>query len=447
MTLDRRSLLLAAPAAAPLLAGAAPAGAQRADAVMSAHGIDAVELGIIADSGVPLTTALQGAIDQAAGRRRALLLPPGVIETGPLALRPGSRLAGTGRQTTLRLVGAGPLLEASDAPEVVLFDLALEAPAAGDAAAVARFADCDGLALAHLAITGGGNGIALERCGGAIRECRFAGAAGAAIFSLDATGLAIVGNLVEDCANNGILVWRSAPGADGTIVARNRVRRITAEAGGSGQNGNGINLFRAGHVIVEANRIDNCAFSAVRANSASDCQIIANSCSGLGEVAIYAEFAFEGAVISGNIVDGAATGIAITNFNEGGRLAVCSGNIVRNLALRDGEDRRGNGITAEADTVVTGNVVEGAPIAGLVLGWGPHLRNVSATGNVIRDCGVGIAVSVARRAGAALISNNLIAAPGGVAIQGYEWDRAVGGELVGGTDRWPHLTISGNVGA
>jgi putative cofactor-binding repeat protein len=48
----------------------------------------------------------------------------------------------------------------------------------------------------------------------------------------------------------------------------------------------------------------------------------------LGEVALYAEFDFPGTVIANNIVDTAAMGISVTNFNEGGRLAVLQGNLI-----------------------------------------------------------------------------------------------------------------------
>ena len=36
-------------------------------------------------------------------------------------------------------------------------------------------------------------------------------------------------------------------------------------------------------------------------------------------------------VIANNIVDGAALGVSVTNFDEGGRLAVVQGNLIRNL--------------------------------------------------------------------------------------------------------------------
>ena len=69
----------------------------------------------------------------------------------------------------------------------------------------------------------------------------------------------------------------------------------------------------------------------------------------------------------------------------------------------------GIGIAVEADTAVTGNVIENAPTAGIMLGWGHYLRDVAATGNVVRKADIGIAVSVATGAGTALIANNVIA--------------------------------------
>ncbi len=217
----------------------------------------------------------------------------------------------------------------------------------------------------------------------------------AGIFSLDARGLDIAHNAVMDCGNNGIQVWRSAAGEDGTTVVANRIARIAAKAGGTGQNGNGINVFRAGGVLAASNRIEACAYSAIRGNSAENIQMVGNACRKLGEVALYAEFSFAGALIASNVIDEAANGIAVTNFNEGGRLAVVQGNLVRNLFRREHEpvDKRGIGIGIEADAAVTGNVVEDAPTAGISAGWGPYLRDVAITGNVIRKAGIGIMVS------------------------------------------------------
>src|SRR5690606_3594203 len=119
-----------------------------------------------------------------------------------------------------------------------------------------------------------------------------------------------------------------------------------------------------------------------------------------------------GAVVNSNVVDGAAIGISIANLDQGGRMAVVSGNIVRNLVdaapYSDEAPGFGIGITVEADTAVTGNVVEGAPRYGMMLGWGPFLRNVVATGNVVRDCAEGFAVSVVEGAGSAVVADNVI---------------------------------------
>ncbi len=158
-------------------------------------------------------------------------------------------------------------------------------------------------------------------------------------------GLLIARNTIFDAGNNGIQVWRSDAGDDGTIVSDNRIEAIDNRAGGSGQYGNAINVFRAGNVMVRGNRIKDCAFTAVRGNAASNIQIEGNSIVTAREVAIYAEFGFEGAVIANNTVDGAAIGVSVTNFKEGGRLAVVQGNLIRNLlparpAGTDPGDRR-----------------------------------------------------------------------------------------------------------
>ncbi len=189
-------------------------------------------------------------------------------------------------------------------------------------------------------------------------------------------------------------------------MSLNRIEDIEARNGGTGENGNGINIFRAGNVIVSNNRISGCAYSAVRGNASANLQILGNNCTDIGEVAFYAEFGFEGTVISGNLVDGAASGISVTNFNEGGRLAVVQGNLIRNLRLRPEEpvDKRGDGIAVEADAVVSGNVVENAPGIGIAAGWGRYLRDVVISGNLVRKAERGIVVSVSEGAGSCLIT-------------------------------------------
>src|SRR5436309_7923560 len=111
----------------------------------------------------------------------------------------------------------------------------------------------DGGALVHLAqgrgvrimdcevVAAGGNGIKLEAVEGAVTGTNVSGAAEAGIFSRDARGLTIQGNIVRGAGNNGILVWRTTKGDDGTLVIDNRIEDIAAKRGGSGQFGNAIN--------------------------------------------------------------------------------------------------------------------------------------------------------------------------------------------------------------
>ena len=155
-------------------------------------------------------------------------------------------------------------------------------------------------------------------------------------------------------------------------------------------------------------------------------------------------------MIANNVVDGAALGVAVTNFNQGGRFAVVQGNVIRNLVAKrpagtDPNDGAGIGIGVEADSAVTGNVIENAPSAGISVGFGQHLRDVTVTGNVVRMAGVGIAVSVAPGAGAAVIADNLIAGARDGAIVGMEWKKPVTGDLAkDGAARYAQLAISGN---
>ena len=207
-------------------------------------------------------------------------------------------------------------------------------------------------------------------------------------------------------------------------------------------------MFKADNVIVRNNIIRKAAFSAIRGNAASDIQIVGNNCVGLDEVAIYSEFDFEGALVADNVIDEAGSGISITNFKEGGRLATVRGNIVRNVRARiagAAPETEGFGIGVEADTAVTGNVIENAETAGIVAGWGEYLRDVAITGNVVRASGIGVAVSVVAGAGAVAISGNLFAAVKRGAIVGMDHRKPVTGDLaLAGAERYPLLRITGN---
>jgi uncharacterized secreted repeat protein (TIGR03808 family) len=365
----------------------------------------------------------------------------------------GTRLIGVPGATRIIATDNAPIIVARGADYILLSGIIFDGSGKTlpDKSGLIQLAAGRGIAIRDCEVLGAGrNGIVLEGIEGEVTTTTVTGALGTAILSLDARGLVIARNTIRNAANNGIQVWRSQPGDDGTQVLDNRIEDTAAQAGGSGQNGNAINVFRAHNVIVRGNRIRNAAFSAVRGNAASNIQITNNTCTGLGEVAIYAEFGFEGAVIANNTVDGASIGIAVTNFNEGGRLAVVQGNLIRNLVTRrpagtDPNDGNGIGIGVEADTAVTGNIIENAPVAGISVGWGQYLRDVSVTGNVVRGAGVGIAVSVTPGAGSAVIADNLIAAVKNGAIVGMDQRKTMTGDLArDGAARYAQLAINGN---
>jgi uncharacterized secreted repeat protein (TIGR03808 family) len=150
--------------------------------------------------------------------------------------------------------------------------------------------------------------------------------------------------------------------------------------------------------------------------------------------------------VSSNMVDGASTGVSVTNFDRRGRLATVVGNVLRNLArpLPQGGENAGVGIHVEAATEVSGNAVDAATFAGLSLGYGVGLGDVVATDNILSDCGFGIAVSVAPGAGAATIRGNRIVRARRGAIVGMEWDRIAVPDLIADATRRPLRTIIGN---
>ncbi|MBN8964370.1 MAG: TIGR03808 family TAT-translocated repetitive protein, partial [Rhizobiales bacterium] len=353
MTIDRRSLLTvsALTGAVPAVSWITPASA----APLTAFGIDATELGVRAGGGADQTQMLQAAIDRAAGARVPLMLGPGDYRVGGLTLPNIAQIAGVRVATRLIFTGGRALIGASGADHVTLSGLVLDgAGLPMEINGLVPFERCDDLRIVDCEIVNAGRtALRLQTVQGVVSGNVIAKAADVAIYSLDARGLAIQNNTIRGAGNGGILVHRSSAGDDGTLVLDNRIEDIANVAGGSGQFGNAINVFRAGNVIVRGNRISRAAFSAVRGNAASNIQILGNTATDIGEVAIYSEFGFEGAVIANNTVDGAAIGVAVANFNEGGRLAVVQGNLIRNLkpkrpAGTDPNDGAGMGISVEA---------------------------------------------------------------------------------------------------
>lgn len=405
------------------------------------YGLDAAQFGLRPGSSDDQSRLLQVALGEAAKRDAPLLIAPGRYRISRIALPDGARLIGVPGATQLVAAQAGPLLVARGLRRATLSGVTLDGLGI-------RVAGREGLLdaedVADLGIrdcafvNAGAVGLVLNRTGGSVETSAFRNMAESALFSLDSRELQIERNRVEDCGNNGIQLWRSQPGDDRSIVRGNRIDRIRADAGGDGPNGNGISLYKAGGVIIEGNSLRDCALTFIRNNSGSSVQILGNQGKRCGECGIYSEFAFEGAIITSNLVEDCAQGANITNLDYGGRLSVFANNIVRNArkGLYPGvkEPIGGIGVHVEAEAAVTGNVIEGASDIGISLGWSWGMRNLVATGNMVRKTGIGISVSLVPKQRNALIASNVIAEATRGAVVGMEYGKAVTGDLTKAPD-------------
>ncbi|MEO0980605.1 MAG: TIGR03808 family TAT-translocated repetitive protein, partial [Pseudomonadota bacterium] len=267
--------------------------------------IDSADLGLIPNASNDQTAQFQNAVNRAVERGRALFLPAGTYPVANLRLPSGTLIVGVPGRTRLVYQGGGGLLiRAEGVSNIGLQGLTFDGAnrSIGDfTEGLLHFVGVRNLAIDNCDVAGSSKmGLVLDRCSGRVENSRIYGAAEAGIRSNEADGLAITGNTVTDCANGGIWIHRWREGEDGTLVSGNRIERIGARYGGTGQFGNGINVFRAGGVLISNNRITDCAFSAIRSNTGSNVQIQGNSCLRSGESAIYTEFNFQGANIANN---------------------------------------------------------------------------------------------------------------------------------------------------
>ena len=444
MTVSRRSLLAtalfgtASLAAAPAI-GQAPARASTG--ALGQFGLDASQFGMRPGSPDDQSRQLQNALSEAAKRQAPLVIAPGRYRVSRVVLPNGARLIGVPGATRLVAAQAGPLLVARGLDRAALSGVTLDGL---DIRVAAREGLLTAEEVADLSIrdcafvSAGSVGLVLNRTGGSVESSQFQAMRDAGLFSLDSRGLSIERNRLEDCGNNGIQLWRSQPGDDRSIVRGNRIERIRVDAGGDGPNGNGISLYKAGGVIIEGNQLRDCALTFIRNNSGSGVQILGNQGKRCGEVGLYSEFAFEGAIIANNLVEDCAQGANITNLDHGGRLSVFANNIIRNArkGLYPGvkEPVGGVGVHVEAEAAVTGNVIENASETGISLGWSWGMRNLVATGNMVRRTGIGISVSLVPKQRNALIASNVITDATRGAVVGTEYGKAVTGDLTRGPD-------------
>lgn len=407
--------------------------------------------GLVAGSEKDQSRLFQIAIEMAAAQGLGLFVPAGTYLASGLVLPAGTRIFGAGRASHIRLSQGETIFQANGSDDLTLQDLQISGTSGAKGSAntgLIDFQNCQGINVHDCFIgTSATNGIFLNGCSGRLGDNTVSGIYGAAIASRNGRGVWMQDNSIADCGNLGIYVERGETGFDGSIVTGNRISGIDWRDAGNGQNGNGINVFRADGVVIANNVLTDCSFSAVRLNATKDCQITGNICTGSGEVAIFSEFGFSGSVVANNIIDNAAQGISITNLDSGGRLAVCNGNIVRNITPTSltNPDTTPVGIAVEADTVVTGNVVENVPGIGISMGWGPYMRDLNVNANLVRQCAIGIGISVVDGVGVASVTNNLISVrQSSLAITAMAWDEIVEPDLLANAEDYPLITIKDN---
>jgi uncharacterized secreted repeat protein (TIGR03808 family) len=412
--------------------------------------IDANQTGLVPNSPEDQGRMMQGLLRQAAQTGLPLILQPGRYVISNLVLPARARIVGTPGATRLVFAGDGHMIAAANGERIELAGLIID----GDGKALADYvpglihiAGAKTVVIEDCTITGSTkSGVAIDRSGGRVERCTITAIAETGIRAVETDALSIAGNTITDCGDCGILVQRWTEGTDSALVTGNRIERVAARSTEDGQPGNGIRIFRAHGVVVVNNRLSECAAAAIRAGASRNLQIIGNSCFRSGEAGILAEFGCDGAILANNIVDGAATGISLAPATDGGRVAAISGNIVRNLTEgKTSEPHAGAGIAVGTAAAVSGNVIEGAPRYGLLIGWGSDLEDVAATGNIIRAAPVGIGVSVVEGAGSAIVSDNIIAGASRGSVVALRWSDAASGDLaLSGAERYPQLSIERN---
>ncbi len=249
MPLDRRSLIAGTGAAAfAIPANAGP---------LSHYGTDASQFGLHPGAPDDQSQRLQRAIDEAARTRVPLALAPGVYRAGGLNLPTGAQIVGVRGATHIAFSRGPVLMSSTGGDSITLAGLTLDGagmPTSGrglvhlDGAKDLRISDCS-------LVNASANAVALERCTGALENNSIDNAGDNGLFCLDSRDLIVRGNTIRRCGNGGIRIWQSEKRQDGSLLADNTIEEIASREGGDGQNGNGINVFRAAGVLVRDNAI------------------------------------------------------------------------------------------------------------------------------------------------------------------------------------------------
>lgn len=389
---------------------------------------------------------LQAAVTAAIAAGKSLYLPAGSYDVANVQIGGRLRIWATPGTATLRLAnGAAYVFYAGGYDDLTLEGLTFDAtgrthavdsglPVRPLVASKRQRAANSMLRVRNCAFRGtAGAGVLVYGTAAEIRDNVF-DTLGTAVHLQDADGTRVCDNDISSIAGNAVVVQRASLGVDGALIAGNRISTVTqTDPASTGWEGNGILVYKASEVQITGNRIVGCAYSSIRANYCSGTQIVGNTSKSCGETAIYLEALADGAtlpeghrsVVASNVIEDAAVGIAVANWNYGGRLVAVTGNLLRNIVVKvvsagtpNQASTGGLGIAVEADAAISGNVVEGATVFGILLGTNGYTRDLACTDNLIRSSPIGIGFSKEAGAGQIFIASNM--------VRGYVDDAAHG---------------------
>jgi uncharacterized secreted repeat protein (TIGR03808 family) len=378
--------------------------------------LNTADYGMAANSGNDETQRFQAAINDAQAKQLPLFIPGGsyhigtVDITAPLALYSSAgRAIFLGISAQAPCINIAPSRSGSSIGPVRISEITMDgtnSPSRSSRLGLIDASRVNNLTIERCMFRASNvSGINLSQVTGSISGNVVDGAKETSIASRDST-VTIDGNTVTNSGNQGIAVSRSKIGDDHSIVSNNRISNTRANRLGSGAYGNAILVYRAGKVSVTGNKIEASAFSAIRANSGSDIQVIGNETTGNQECAIYIEApdatdTYNGCTIANNVIYDCGGAINVVNQNYGGRRGIVTGNQIVgaiNKRIVDGTytyETWGTGIAACADVVVCDNIIETCESWGIILdptnyARAPGVFIAQAANNMLKNCAGGI---------------------------------------------------------
>ncbi len=393
-----------------------------------------------ASTGWTAFTNLQTVFDYARSQNRPLFFQPGVYDSPTTTILPSN---GSGRplfarampgSVVLRFNGGNTFLRIEGQNQVhfegITFDgqnLALSDYVSGRPALIAIANNAQDVSFENCQVMNS-PGIAAyiaSSSGAVFRACYF-GNHSVGLWSENAQ-IKALNNTLAGMGNNGIAVWRDTLTGDSSTITGNVINGVDTVAGGTGQNGNGISVFRAIGVSITDNKIFNTKYSAIRCNGGGLHNVSNNNIYNTREVAIFIEapgpgIDLTGCIVSNNSLDTVGCGVLVGNsgqFNDGvSRSVIVEGNRISNITDNPIPDAGyyppstiGNGIVVEQDCVVSGNLIEGAARVGIMAGINTGARDLVVTGNLVRSVAIGIGVSneaITNAGRSVVVSGNIV---------------------------------------